>query len=347
MRFAARNALVVLVFVALACGGASAQCTPEWARGMFPLQGLNGDVNALCVYNGELYAGGEFTTRGRGNRELHREMERHFLAGCRHGDERTIVPCTPCASTTASSTPGASFTTAGGVSANRIAKWNGISWQAVGTGMSYDCLCPVRLQRRALCRGLVHHCGRGDREPHRQVERRFLAACRHGDERRTSLCPVRLQRRALRRGAFHHGGRGNREPHCQVERRSWQAVGTGMNDGRLRPVRLQRRALRRRQFTTAGGVSREPHREMERRFLAACRHGDGRRSSTPCASTMASSTPGADFTTAGGVTANHIAKWNGVSWQAVGTGMDGTVSTPCASTTASSTPGAISPPRAG
>ena len=58
MRFVAiRNALVVSVFVALACGGASAQCTPEWARGMFPDMGLSCAVRAMCVHNGQLYAG--------------------------------------------------------------------------------------------------------------------------------------------------------------------------------------------------------------------------------------------------------------------------------------------------
>jgi hypothetical protein len=31
---------------------------------------------------------------------------------------------------------GGEFTTAGGVTANRIARWNGTTWQALGTGMS-------------------------------------------------------------------------------------------------------------------------------------------------------------------------------------------------------------------
>ncbi|MGA1701651.1 MAG: hypothetical protein ACO4BY_11045 [Candidatus Nanopelagicales bacterium] len=31
---------------------------------------------------------------------------------------------------------GGSFTTAGGAPANRVAKWNGTSWSALGTGMN-------------------------------------------------------------------------------------------------------------------------------------------------------------------------------------------------------------------
>ena len=38
----------------------------------------------------------------------------------------------------ATSTPGATFTTAGGVAANHIAKWNGSAWSALGSGMGGD-----------------------------------------------------------------------------------------------------------------------------------------------------------------------------------------------------------------
>ncbi|MCX6130156.1 MAG: hypothetical protein NTX25_13955, partial [Proteobacteria bacterium] len=31
---------------------------------------------------------------------------------------------------------GGAFTTAGGIAANRIAKWNGTSWSSLGTGMN-------------------------------------------------------------------------------------------------------------------------------------------------------------------------------------------------------------------
>ena len=33
---------------------------------------------------------------------------------------------------------GGFFTTAGGVAASRIAKWNGSTWSAMGAGMEYD-----------------------------------------------------------------------------------------------------------------------------------------------------------------------------------------------------------------
>jgi len=54
----------------------------------YPLgSGMNNTVYALTVYNGELIAGGEFST-------------------------------------------------AGGVTCNRIARWNGSTWQPLGTGMT-------------------------------------------------------------------------------------------------------------------------------------------------------------------------------------------------------------------
>ena len=33
---------------------------------------------------------------------------------------------------------GGGFTTAGGVTVNCVAKWNGSAWSALGTGMDYD-----------------------------------------------------------------------------------------------------------------------------------------------------------------------------------------------------------------
>ena len=67
------------------------------------------------------------------------------------------------------------FTSAGGVAANHIAKWNGSTWSALGSGMERQCLCPGgRRRRQRLCRGALHHRRRRGGEPHRQVERQRL-----------------------------------------------------------------------------------------------------------------------------------------------------------------------------
>jgi hypothetical protein len=66
--------------------------------------------------------------------EPHRAVERHVVVGAEDGDDRLglALAVLPSGDLIA----GGYFTTAGGVSANRIARWNGTSWSALGTGMN-------------------------------------------------------------------------------------------------------------------------------------------------------------------------------------------------------------------
>ena len=53
---------------------------------------------------------------------------------------------------------GGSFTVAGGVIANGIAKWNGSSWSALGSGMNGG--AALVLSGRTCTRGALHDGGR-------------------------------------------------------------------------------------------------------------------------------------------------------------------------------------------
>ena len=49
---------------------------------------------------------------------------------------------------------GGDFTTAGGNAANYIAKWNGSSWSALGSGMNgARCVCAGGVGQQSLCGG--------------------------------------------------------------------------------------------------------------------------------------------------------------------------------------------------
>ena len=61
-------------------------------------------------------------------------MERQHLVGLGLGDETTIVYALAVSGTDLYA--GGYFTTAGGVAANYIAKWNGSAWSALGSGMN-------------------------------------------------------------------------------------------------------------------------------------------------------------------------------------------------------------------
>ena len=125
-------------------GGVAAWDGSAWA----PLgSGVNGWVSALAVYDDgsgpALYAGGFFTTAGGvpANRIAKWDGSSWSALGSGMADN---FPFTPEVRALAvyddGSGPtlyaGGVFTTAGGVSANRIARWDGSSWTALGSGMS-------------------------------------------------------------------------------------------------------------------------------------------------------------------------------------------------------------------
>jgi len=103
--------------------------------------GMNNIVYALTVFNGQLVAGGSFTTAGgvTVNRVACWDGSEWgaFSSGMDDGLVRALTIWDPDG---AGSQPemliaGGDFLTAGTVTLNRIAVWDGIAWQPLGTGM--------------------------------------------------------------------------------------------------------------------------------------------------------------------------------------------------------------------
>ena len=123
-----------------------------WAAG-WQEDGLP-SVRALAVGpDGSLYAGGAFTTAGGVGSQRHRPLGRRTSSwhplGSGIGLLRVSAPWR--LGRMARSTQGAAFTTAGGVAANYIARWDG-DWMALpslGSGMSGAVSVPLRWDRMA------------------------------------------------------------------------------------------------------------------------------------------------------------------------------------------------------
>ncbi len=102
--------------------------------------GMNSNVTALAVIGADLYAGGLFTSAGgvSVNRiaKWNGSSWSTLGSGVTGGDG--IFPPQVYALTVSGSNvyAGGNFTTAGGLGANWIARWNGSSWSAVGSGMN-------------------------------------------------------------------------------------------------------------------------------------------------------------------------------------------------------------------
>jgi hypothetical protein len=180
---------------------------------------------------------------------------------------------------------GGNFTTAGGTSANRLAKWDGTSWSAVGTGvnstvnaLAYDGSTPQKLY---IGGSFTDFNGTN-----------VLNIATWDGTTSSSLSSVGLNGgiNALASDASGNiyaggdfpntGGVADTSYIAKWNGTSWSALGTGMN----------------------GSVTALLYDSTNSVLYA-----------------------GGSFTTAGGVSANYIAKWDGASWSAVGGGFDNTV----------------------
>lgn len=97
--------------------------------------GMNGEVRALAVFNGELIAAGSFTTAGGvGANRIARWNGTSWqpLGSGMNGEVRALTVFN------GELIAGGGFTTAGGVTVNRIARWNGAVWQALGSGLGTE-----------------------------------------------------------------------------------------------------------------------------------------------------------------------------------------------------------------
>ena len=115
-------------------------------------------------------------------------MERQRLVGPGLGDELASV-CALAVSGSGNLYAGGDFTTAGGVGANHIAKWNGSAWSALGLGDGSGIgVCALAVASGNLYAGGDFTTAGGvPRQPHRQMERQRLVGPGLGDERLLSM----------------------------------------------------------------------------------------------------------------------------------------------------------------
>ena len=181
---------------------------------------------------------------------------------------------------------GGSFTIAGGVAANNIARWNGSSWSPIGSGLNPGVNASVAalaaLPSGELIVGgdfttadglLVQHIARWNGTS--------WSAIGTGTNDSVSAIAVMPNGDVVAGGAFTVAGNNILNYVARWNGASWSSLGTGTSSG--------------------NGFSGYVH------SLAALTNGD--------------LVVSGDFTLAGGVAANHIAQWDGASWSALDIGL--------------------------
>ena len=284
---------------------ALAQCANDWA----PLGGLNNGVRTLCIAkNGDVLAGGDFTTAG-GAQALRVARHDgvswqpmggglpwavHALAELSDGSIvgggmfggiwrwngtawsmlGSLQPFTwdICALPNGGCAIAGSFPAPGG---NHAAIWDGTTWSAVGGGLNGDGLAVARKPTGELVYG----------------------------------------------GTFTRAGTTTCNFVAQWNGSTWSTFGTGLNDLVIAVCALRDGSIVvGGNFTQAGG---QPAAHIARWTGSAWQPlGAGVNSSVLCITEMPDGDllVGGDFTSAGGQPAANIARWDGNAWHAIGAG---------------------------
>jgi len=320
MLSAMRSGVRVLGFVAMLTASAAtaqAQCG-EWDNRFGNPPGVGGVTNAIVEtlttwdpdgdgpFPALLVAGGRFTTAGGVTVNRIARWDGSAWLPFGSGMDLTVLALTtwdpdgdgPLA---AQLVAGGSFATAGGVTVNNIARWDGSAWQPLATGTS----------------GSVRSLTVWDPDGDGPLPAQLVAG-----------------------GDFTTAGGVTVNSIARWDGSAWHAFGSGMDDGVLALTTwdpdgdgpLAAELVAGGDFTTAGGVTVNRIARWDgsewhpfgsgmnftlRALTTWDPDGDG-----PLPVHLVA---GGNFTTAGGVTVNYIARWDGSAWQPFGSGLDSTV----------------------
>ncbi len=208
---------------------------------------------------------------------------------------------------------GGDFTTAGGVPANRIARWDGSSWQSLGSGMNYT-VYALTVYNGELIAG-------GDFTTAGGVTAKYIArwdgSSWHplGNGMNGSVFALTIYN-----GQLVAGGRfGNYIARWNGS--SWQSLGSGVRNYVSALTIYNGELIAGGSFITAGGVTANYIARWNGSSWQSL--GSGMNNFVHALTIYNGSlVAGGRFSTAGGVSANCIARWDGSSWQSLGSGMN-------------------------
>jgi len=341
-------------------GGGAANNIARWSGGTWtPVGiGMNNAVQGLTVFDDgtggglALYAGGTFTVAGGAAADRIARWNGAAWAPLGSGMDSGVRGLTVFDDGSGGGPAlyaGGAFTTAGGVSANRIARWNGATWSPLGMGMS-DSVNVMAAFDDGSGSGPELYAG-GFYSEAGGVIMNSIARWRGAawTPLGTGLNGAILAMTMFDDGsgggpALYAAGNLTSAGGVTVNRiarwngMTWAPLGTGM-DGTVHSLAVFDDGLgggpalyAGGTFLTAGGVTID--RIARWNGMAWTPLGSGMNGFVYALTVFDDGTgggpalyAGGNFTTAGGVPANRIARWNGTAWTPLGSGMSGGANT--------------------
>jgi len=284
--------------------------------------GMNYEVMALAVSGTNLYAGGWFTTAG--GVTVNRIAKWDGSAWSALGSGMSRVgglggDVFALAVNGIDLYAGGQFTTAGGVPATNIAKWDGRAWLALGSGMNNS---DYEVDALAVC-GTNTFAGGLPATNIAKWDGRAWSAL--GSGMNNSVVALAVSGTNLYAGGdFTTAGGVTVNYIAKWGGSAWSALGSGMNNSVVALAVSGNILYAGGKFTMAGGLPAHHVAKWDGNAWSALGSGVDDYVNALAVDGINLYAAGW-FTTAGGVPANHIAKWDGRSWSALGSGTDGVV----------------------
>ena len=297
------------------------------------IDGVSFPIRSVAAGSNGVYVGGTFTGAGAsGAKRIARWDGTRWWAlgsgitGTNEGSGTTVDAIAVSGSNVY---VGGLFTNAGGVAVNNIAKWDGASWSALGSGI------PGRVSAIAVRGDQVFvggefsigavaalHIARWNGSIWLALPGSFFGTIGNSF---VSAIAIRGQDVYVG-GSFIAGGvSANIARH---DGNDWRPMGQGVNSNVTSIVLLGTNVYACGAFTNASGVAVNRVARWDGNTWSAL----GTGIAGPVVSALAVSGTnvyaGGSFTSAGGITANRIARWDGISWSALGSGISRSSGTP-------------------
>ena len=276
--------------------------------------GMDAGVNCITEYNGDLYAGGYFTTAGSGTVNYIAKWDGTQWSSLGTGVSGTgsFINVAAMAVYKGELYAGGIFTSAGGNAASYIAKWNGTSWSAVGTGVDWWIYCMQVYNGELYVGGSFNNAG-------------SVSVSKIAKWNGTAWSPVF--------NGFSSGAevRGlcvlNNELYAGVSNYVAKLTGSGWStisnlNGSI--TCLTSDTINNTLYV--GGIFTFKIYQLKNSVWSPL--GTGLSGNSTVWSMYAYNNKlyvGGNFTAAGGISANNIATWDGNSWAAIGAGMNGQI----------------------